>query len=89
MKGSLRATDVVSRLGGDEFVVLLPDADSEEAAASATPCGVTLSVGAVTFHTFGESVDQMVHRADMLMYRAKRNGKSAVCLEDHPPADGR
>ncbi len=99
MENSVRATDVVARLGGDEFVLLLPDAGSEEAAtatrrlvrnleaaASQAPCSVTLSVGAVTFHAFDESVDQMIHRADMLMYRAKRNGKSAVCFEDYPAA---
>jgi PleD family two-component response regulator len=41
-------------------------------------CPVSFSVGVVTFTTPTESVEEMVKRADDLMYEVKRKGKIAV-----------
>jgi PleD family two-component response regulator len=42
---------------------------------------ITFTVGVVTYTTPLESVEQMIKRADELMYQVKRNGKSAVVCE--------
>jgi diguanylate cyclase (GGDEF)-like protein len=88
MKGEIRATDVVARLGGDEFVILLPETGYEPAqrvirkvrqrlldimAEKGWP--LTFSIGAVTFTTPPDSVQEMIKQADDLMYAAKRSGK--------------
>jgi diguanylate cyclase (GGDEF)-like protein/PAS domain S-box-containing protein len=91
---ALRRTDTVARLGGDEFAVLLPETSAEAAgvavgkvqrslqeAVSRHSLPITFSVGVVTYTTPLESVEQMIKRADELMYQVKRNGKSAVVCE--------
>lgn len=88
LRQSLRAVDAVARLGGDEFGLLLPETDGPAAealagrlqaaiadAARAQGYPVTFSIGMVTFHRAPRSVDEMINRADELMYQAKRAGK--------------
>jgi diguanylate cyclase (GGDEF)-like protein len=84
---------VVARIGGDELLVILHGVhDLEEAVHIAeklresvgqpTPvAGGTVAVSAsigVTLADAGESVDQIVARADAAMYEAKRRGKDTV-----------
>jgi diguanylate cyclase (GGDEF)-like protein len=91
MKRFIRKTDVVARLGGDEFAVLLPETGQKSAAAVTHKvqeellCAmqdrgwpVTVSIGLVTFLTPPESVDEMLEKADQLMYAAKTSGKNTV-----------
>jgi diguanylate cyclase (GGDEF)-like protein len=88
---SSRATDAVARLGGDEFVILLPETGEEAAFAAAQKFHqevlqimrennwpVTLSVGVLTFLQPPESVDEIIHDADQLMYASKKTGKNAI-----------
>ena len=88
---SVRPSDLRARLGGDEFALLLPDADSRDAAAmlerlrallasslASGPVPVTGSIGAVTFVTAPPDVEQMVHEADAAMYAAKGGGGNQV-----------
>jgi len=94
IKTQLRSTDIGARLGGDEFAVLLPE--TGEAAAQEVVARlkdklsegmqrrgwpVTFSVGLVTFADPPASVDEMVSRADTLMYAAKKNGKDQIKKE--------
>ena len=107
LRGGTRAVDTVARLGGDEFGLLLVDTDGPTAealiarlraalAAAMTANGwhVSFSIGAATFLAPPRSVDEMLGRADLLMYGAKRGGKNAARLEVVPtllplvPADG-
>ncbi|MBI4397165.1 MAG: GGDEF domain-containing protein [Elusimicrobia bacterium] len=87
----VRKTDIVARLGGDEFGILLPETGQksaekviakvrEELLASMQDHGwpVTFSFGVVTFASPPESVDEMIDKADALMYAAKHNGKNQV-----------
>jgi len=88
LREAVRGHDTVARLGGDEFGVLLPEIDGPGAVAlaerlrdqlRATLTGrwdrVTFSIGVATFVTPPGSVDEMILRADELMYEAKRSGK--------------
>jgi diguanylate cyclase (GGDEF)-like protein len=87
---STRATDTAARLGGDEFVVLMPDTDANAAnevvsrlqrsfeVALAKRWNVTFSMGLVTFVVPPASADDIVRRADDLMYSVKRDTKNAV-----------
>jgi diguanylate cyclase (GGDEF)-like protein len=89
LRGCVPATGLPARLGGDEFAVVLPDLTSPAQAyeiagriAGATApiviAGrlVTLAAGiGVAVSGPGELThDEVVHRAGLAMYRAKRNG---------------
>ncbi len=91
LESTLRETDTAARLGGDEFAILLPETDAESAsvvmgkvqtcldsAMQQRSWPVSFSVGVVTFTTPPASTDEMVKRADELMYEVKRSGKSAM-----------
>jgi diguanylate cyclase (GGDEF)-like protein len=94
MRSSIRAVDVAARLGGDEFAILMPHT-AEDGAHSAVErlrqamleltqveaTGVTLSIGVVTYREPPESTQDMVRRADRLMYAVKESGKDAVRCE--------
>lgn len=91
IKKNLREGDMVARLGGDEFCVLLPraTADSSLAAmrrmkdyfsadAKMRKWPVSFSMGLVLFEKFPDSVDEMIKRADNLMYTVKNSGKNNI-----------
>jgi diguanylate cyclase (GGDEF)-like protein len=88
LRQAVRGLDTVARLGGDEFGVLLPEVDRAGAVALADRLrvqlrealsgrgdAVTFSIGVATFIRPPASVDEMILRADELMYKAKRSGK--------------
>ena len=90
----LRATDICGRLGGDEFAVLLPETGEKAAAIFAAELRarlmeamekhgwpVTFSIGVATFHTTPESLDELIDKADALMYLVKQGGKNAIRQE--------
>ena len=82
---SIRKVDLGTRFGGDEFIVLLPEADSEEAAAVAKRIReailavefesgkLSVSMGVVQWHSGFETSKDFVHAADEAMYLAKRS----------------
>lgn len=97
MQATVRPTDFIARLGGEEFALLLPATDVSEAAAAAErlqrelakrgfqfegrPWTLAFSAGAVQWRT-GESLEEMIHRADRALYEAKRAGKNRVVRAD-------
>ncbi len=90
LTGTLRSGDTVARLGGDEFAILLPDnADITQAHAVATKVGARLdapldvggieldaaaSIGIAVFPEHGRTAAELIRRADVAMYVAKRMG---------------
>ncbi len=101
LRGATRAVDVVARLGGDEFGLLLVDTDGPTAqslldrlrgalvvAMEQNDWDVTFCMGAATFMSPPRSVDEMIGRADQLMFEAKRAGKNAVRLDVLPHPAG-
>jgi len=93
----LRAHDLVARYGGEEFLVLLPDTALPEAVAAihrvrarlAADAGVsagdaalrvTFSCGAAAQRP-GESLEDLLSRADAALLRAKEGGRDRVELD--------
>ncbi len=93
--GAVRSTDTVGRWGGEEFLAVLPGVTEDILAVvserirmlverAVTRTGerdimVTVSIGATTARE-GESTEEMLHRADTLLYQSKRNGRNLVSL---------
>ncbi len=100
----IRRIDTGARFGGDEFVVLLPETEetggwvlaekiregvadgSLVADGGAVPTSV--SVGMATFPNDGESVGELLERADAAMYGVKRTRierRAGIGVMDVPP----
>jgi diguanylate cyclase (GGDEF)-like protein len=89
----LQYGDQVGRLGGEEFLLVLPGADRRRAQDTAehirrsvesrcreiagVPLGMTVSIG-VAESRYGDSVADIIARADAAMYTAKRGGRNRV-----------
>ncbi len=89
LAGLIRSTDIAARIGGDEFALILDHLDHNSAietaerigryiAANPLDLGGTLvkleaSIGTATVMP-GDSVDDVMQRADRNMYRAKSEG---------------
>ena len=92
-----RAQDTFGRLGGEEFALLLPETNLEQAKAVAeriqkaweqTPCIVdgklihsTVSIGVAEAGFEDKSFEDVLRRADRMMYRAKEAGRNRVMAE--------
>ncbi|AOV16264.1 hypothetical protein BJI67_03520 [Acidihalobacter aeolianus] len=100
LRGQIRQGDYLVRLGGEEFLLLFPGMGTDGAhgmseqlraripevttGLSARP--VTASIG-LTRYRPGESVGQLLGRADELMYAAKTTGKNRICHDGDVPPD--
>ncbi len=79
----LRGEDTILRFGGEEFLVVLPECDAEDAMEiverlrRATPDEQTCSAGLARWRP-GESVDDLVGRADKALYEAKEAGRDRL-----------
>ena len=93
LKSQLRKTDVIARLGGDEFALLLPSARLPEAEVVICKLRanlaeemrqrnwpVTFSMGAVVCLAPPYSAEQIIDKADELMYEVKNSTKNNVCF---------
>lgn len=90
----VRDDDLLARLGGEEFVVVAPDTDRVRAAQlaerlrEALPVELSVTLGAPVTASFGvtelragEDPASVLRRVDMLMYRAKTDGRDRVRVD--------
>ncbi|RPJ67698.1 MAG: GGDEF domain-containing protein [Acidobacteria bacterium] len=95
----LRRSDTKCRYGGDEFLVILPETPAEGAVhvaewlrqefaklrvprVAGEPLTVSASFGAVTTEKFVDA-KELVGRADLALYEAKRDGRD--CVRSYDP----
>lgn len=86
------------RMGGDEFVIIVPpgqyDAFDQILEGVKAIFGkpwflknadyyCTMSMGIVHFPTEGEGVQELIRKADIAMYEAKKSGKNRVAVYDN------
>jgi diguanylate cyclase (GGDEF)-like protein len=95
-KKALRDGDRVYRFGGEEFIILLNRTDPAGAQLVAErllnlcrnnkplfqnqQIPVTLSIG-LTKIIDGDTIDEIISRSDVALYRAKKNGKDRIEME--------
>jgi diguanylate cyclase (GGDEF)-like protein/PAS domain S-box-containing protein len=93
----LRANDSIARLGGDEFAILPGDATDLAAAASVAwkiqqTCAagfeldheivnVAASIGIAMYPEHGKTTPELLRRADVAMYVAKRSGSGHAVVD--------
>lgn len=91
---NIRKIDIAGRIGGDEFSICLPETDDEQVCkvidklvkaldtmTSQSGWQVTASIGVVTCTEICETYDELLGKADKLMYTAKGKGKNSAEFE--------
>lgn len=91
MAGSVRDTDLVARWGGEEFLVVLPETSysgallcaekiREKVATVSQRVGFDVTIsGGVYQPGPGESISDLLTRADARLYEAKNKGRNRIC----------
>lgn len=94
LQTSAPETAVTGRLGGEEFAIVIPNTDRAAATAFAealrmniehqkhagieADCPATVSIGVA--QGAGHALDELLHEADMALYKAKSSGRNRVVV---------
>lgn len=95
----LREGDIAARYGGDEFVVMLSDCPPDKAYKVAQriierfndgkvryqgdDIALSASFGVAAFPEHGQTTEEVLHHADVAMYRSKQRGNNLITLFQH------
>lgn len=96
LRQTARGDDICARIGGEEFAVYLPGSDYRSAVACAErqrmavaaqrielangkTIRVTVSIGCAPLSA-GDTIDDLMRRADRLLYQAKTEGRNRTCV---------
>lgn len=95
LQSGIMRTDIIARWGGEEFICLLRGTDEESLKRVAerlrmliqasgirmnsNEVKVTISIGA-TLHKAGETIEDMIERADKLLYQSKQDGRNRITI---------
>jgi len=94
LQSSVRKSDIVARFGGEEFCIILSGTSKEEAMGIAeSMCGkvkasrfddvaVTCSFGVASIQASTKTATDLIHQADIALYKSKSNGRNQVTLWD-------
>lgn len=96
LAGTVRSTDIAGRYGGEEFILVAPEMDAETARRFAerllaevrklvivseqTSITATMSIGLAMYRP-GDNLEQLLSRADELLYLAKARGRNQVATQ--------
>jgi diguanylate cyclase (GGDEF)-like protein len=94
MKKSLREIDIIGRYGGEEFSVIMPDTLKADALVAGErlrntlkkskiraydeSINISISGGIASFPDDTGDLNQLIDRADQMLYKAKAEGKNSV-----------
>lgn len=97
LRNGIRRIDLLGRLGGEEFAIVLPAIGSEAAVAvaerlrariasrpvshAAQQIGMTISIGVAMLGDSDRTMEQLLARADAMLYAAKHAGRDRVVCE--------
>jgi len=95
IKESVREIDLVARYGGEEFAIMLPETSAEQAGVAAErirkkiednalkaydeKLQITVSIGMSVYPEDSQDVNELIEKADLALYAAKKSGKNIVC----------
>jgi diguanylate cyclase (GGDEF)-like protein len=95
LREQVRQSDAAFRMGGEEFLILLPHTEEPQAerwveelrggymalafAHDGLFLNATVSVGFAMYPADADGMPDLLHRADMALYRAKTGGRNRVC----------
>ena len=91
---TLRASDIIGRIGGEEFALVLREMSPSGAAVVAEKLraavaddhseglpAFTVSIGISVIEPGDKSLDDVLRRADMALYTAKKDGRNRVAVQ--------
>ena len=89
-----RTTDTLGRFGGEEFCIVVPELSKKEAVHFAERLlkevadhkfpnrEITLSGGVATYPQDAESTIELLEKADLYLYEAKKAGRNRICCSE-------
>ena len=96
IRSIVRGVDIVARYGGEEFAILMAETPKEMARLAAERVRkaieslslfdgrdpLTVSIGVAEFPRDAREPEELIEKADMALYKAKREGKNRVHVWD-------